>query len=233
MSVTLQWARERGWPRTVLAVLPFAAVLTWIYLPVVRGMAGQWYRNPNYSHGFLIPLVSGYALWTRRLELRGAASRPSVLGLVPLLAGLSMYILGSVGAAHTTLRLSLIVVVGGAVLFVCGRKIFGIALHPMLYLLFMVPLPAYLYDAVAFPLKLVVARFSVAVMQALEMTVYREGSMIVFPNAVLEIADACSGIRSLYTLVAFAVAFSLFFIRQGWRKVVLFIPSGAKMFFST
>lgn len=209
--------------RVASAVFPFMVLLGWMYAPVIVDMARVWYKNPNYSHGFLIPLVSGYFAWRKRGELEHSEIRPWNWGILVFLAGILMFLFGKIGVAHTTLRVSLIVTIGGIILFVCGKRIFWVFLFPYLYLLFMIPLPAYLYDAVAFPLKNIVAKYSVETMLLMNITVYRDGNIIVFPSVRLEVSDACSGIRSLYTLYALTVAYIALVGDRWWRRFVLII----------
>jgi exosortase len=202
-EVTLQRAGAR--PFTIAGAVLFG-VLCWVYYPVISGMVSEWYNNPNYSHGFIIPVISGYFLWTRRVDVKNAVLRPTNWGGLVIVAGLAMYILGNLGAAHTTMRVSMLIVLAGLILFICGRELFRTVRMPFFYLFFMIPVPAYLYDTVAFPLKLFVTKLSVVIMKSVGIPVLREGNVIMLENITLQVVDACSGIRSLTSLVALAIA---------------------------
>lgn len=203
------------------ALVACAGLIGWLYADVLAGMASEWYQNPNYSHGFLVPVVSGYFVWLRREEIARTGMKPFGWGLSLLVLGLLMFLLGGAGAAHTTLRISMLVVIGGVVLFLLGPAMFAVLFFAYAYLLFMIPLPAYLYDAIAFPLKGIVARLSVWFLQAIDVSVYREGNLIVFPSTTLEVAEACSGIRSIMSLLAVAVAFGELRCWEIWKRIAL------------
>ena len=179
-----------------------------VYANPVREMAQDWYLDPNYSHGFLIPLIAGYFLWTRRDRLRSAVRRPCNWGLGILAGGLGLFILADLAAESFTMRLSLLVVLAGLVLFLAGMEVFRVVAFPLGYLVFMIPLPYVVYDAVAFPLKLFAAKTATAILQFMAIPIHREGNILILENTTLEVADACSGIRSLMSLLALAVAYA-------------------------
>lgn len=184
------------------------ALVAGLYAPVIPPLFREWIDDPNYSHGFLVPLVSAWFLWRRRGELAETDVYPSRWGLPVVMGALGLLVLGWAGTEYFTQRISLILLLCGLVLFLFGREVLVLAALPLGYLLFMVPIPYILYDAVAFPLKLFVAAFSVEVLKVMGVVVWREGNIILFPNAVFEVADACSGIRSLLSLLALAVAYA-------------------------
>ncbi|NTU41849.1 MAG: exosortase/archaeosortase family protein [Nitrospirales bacterium] len=194
--------------RIYLAVL--VVLLSLLYFSVVKEMALQWYEDENYSHGFIVPLIAGYFLYMRREDLKSTFIRPSNAGLAVILAGLFMLIAADAAVEFFTMRASLIVVLTGLVLYFFGKDLLKISSFSLGYLLFMVPLPYIVYDSFAFPLKLFVAKYSVAFLKAIGVAVWREGNIIMLPTTTLEVADACSGIRSLMSLLALSVAFAYF-----------------------
>ncbi|PLX44087.1 MAG: exosortase [Deltaproteobacteria bacterium] len=200
--VNYGYLREARWHFAVLALLTAA-----LYWRIVDSMIAQWLGDPNYSHGFLIPLITLYFLYERRTALRAARIDPADSGLAVVLFGLFMLIAGYTATEFFTMRASLIVFISGVVIFTLGWAVTRVVALPLLYLFFMVPLPYIIYDAVAFPLKLFVAKYSVMAMKLMGLPVLREGNIIIFPEITLEVADACSGIRSLISLLALSVAF--------------------------
>lgn len=200
-----------------LCLLLFAGLYSMIIPPMVM----QWYQDPNYSHGFIVPLISAYFLYQRRQQLVSLPIEPSNIGLPVVVIGLFQMIIGWAGSEYFTMRVSLVVVLAGMILYLFGLRVFRYAAFPILYLLFMVPLPYIVYDGIAFPLKLFVTWISVETLQLLGVTVLREGNIIMFPTTTLEVADACSGIRSLLSLAALAVAiaFSMKF-SPAWRTAI-------------
>ncbi|MEW5744170.1 MAG: exosortase A [Nitrospirota bacterium] len=196
-----------------------------IYYSIVPLMVKQWYNDPNYSHGFLVPLIAGYFLYQRLDELKNAPVRPHNGGLLIILFGLLMVVLGFVGTEYFTMRASLVVMLIGLVLYLFGKDVLKITALPLGYLFFMVPLPYIIYDAVAFPLKLFVAKYSVLFLKVSGVIVWREGNVIMFPQTVLEVADACSGIRSIMSLLALSVALAFFTRYAAWKRWVIVLSA--------
>lgn len=178
------------------------------YHSVIPGMVADWNNDPNYSHGFLVPFVAGFFVWQRWPGLKGTTVRTQIAGLPVVVAGLSLLVMGYAGTEYFSMRVSLVVVLAGVVLFWLGGQVFKKLALPLGFLVFMVPLPYIVYDSIAFPLKLMVAKFSVLSLRAMGIVVVREGNIIHFPQTVLEVADACSGLRSLMSLLALAVAYA-------------------------
>lgn len=208
--------RNYRWP--ILFTVLLMGVL---YSRIVPGMVSDWYHDPNYSHGFLVPLISAYFLYERRGQLRSSAVRPNNLGLLVVVGSLLLLIAGYVGTEYFSMRSSLIFLIAGIVLYWFGWEILKILALPIGYLLFMVPLPYIVYDAIAFPLKLFVAQYSVKALKAMSIIVLREGNIIMFPQVVLEVADACSGLRSLMSLLALSVAYAFLSQKVPWKRGVL------------
>jgi len=196
-------------------------LLLGLYYPIILKMVGDWSNDPNYSHGFLVPLIALYLLWQKRPSLLQTPISPSNWGLLALTCGLCIYVFGHLAAELFTMRASMLVVLAGVIISNLGISFFRCALLPYGYLYFMIPLPYLLYDAIAFPLKLFVAKYSVMVLQIIGISVYREGNIIMLPATTLEVADACSGIRSLMSLLALGVAYAYFSQKSLTKKIVL------------
>jgi exosortase len=212
--------RENRW--YLLALLPLLVLAYWTVAP---GMVSDWNNDPNYSHGFLVPLIAGYFAWQKWPELKGLPVRPSNFGLLVVLGSLLLLIFGFAGTEYFTMRSSLVFLLAGIILFWFGWAIFKGLLLPVGFLLFMVPLPYIVYDAMAFPLKLLVAKFSVAALKLMGIAVLREGNIIMFPQTVLEVADACSGLRSLMSLLALAVAYAVFSQKSNLMRVIMVLAA--------
>lgn len=205
-----------------LLVLVVIAALYWNIVPP---MVADWYNDENYSHGFIVPLVAGYFAYIRREELAEALVAPSGAGLAVVLLALAQLTVAWLGTEYFLMRSSLVVLIAGMVLYLFGSAVFRLLLLPVLYLFFMVPLPYILYDAVAFPLKLFVTKVSVKTLQLMGVVVLREGNIIMFPSTTLEVADACSGIRSLVSLLALAVAYACMMTKSPLRRWVIVLSA--------
>ncbi|MFA7059611.1 MAG: exosortase A [Pedobacter sp.] len=196
-------------------------LLSGLYWKIFPSMVQDWYKDENYSHGFIVPLIAGYFLYTRWDELKKTPVIPWNAGLAVILLGLLQLLVGWLGTEFFSMRSSLIVILAGLVLYLFGTYVFRIALLSLAFLIFMIPIPYIIYDAVAFPLKIFVTKVSVLTLQMLGIVVIREGNIIMFPALTLEVADACSGIRSLISLLALAVALAFFLKISPFKRLVM------------
>ena len=204
-----------------LLALVLLVLLVLLYGPTSLGLVRDWWDDPDYSHGFVVPVFAGFMIAQRRRELMALEPSTSWAGLALLLVGLATLLLGDFGAELFLTRSSLVVVLAGLVLLHLGPSIFRIVRFPLAYLLFMIPLPATLYYAVTFPLQRLAARSAAWTLDRLDIPVLLEGNIIHLTQLSLGIAEACSGIRSLLSLVAVAVAWAYFLVPGRWAQVIL------------
>lgn len=209
----------------LVPVLLFSALLGTIYWAILRDLAWQWWDDANYSHGFLVPLFSGFLVWQRRLKLAALVPEGSWLGLPVLVAGMSALILGDVAAENFLTRSSFIVIAAGLVLFHLGRAAFRVLAFPLAFLFFMVPLPATLLYAVTFPLQSLAAQNAVWTLDLLGIPVLRDGNVIHLSQITLGVTEACSGIRSLISLIALAVAWAYLTMPWLWGMAALVVAA--------
>ena len=192
-----------------------------LYLHVVVKLVHDWATDDNYSHGFFIVPLAAYLAWERRDRLAALERRPSNVGLAVVIASLGVMVAGTIGAELFLTRISMIGVCGGAVLFLAGRQHFRVLLFPLLFLLLMVPIPAIVFTRIALPLQLLASRFGTTVMSAAGVPVLREGNVLVLSNTTLEVAEACSGIRSLISLLTLGIVLGYFTDRRSWARVTI------------
>ena len=209
----------------LFASIVISAVVGVLYWPVIVPMVKQWASDDNYSHGFLVPVISFYLAYMRRDKLQTANVRPCNAGIALIVFGLILLILGWVATEYLTMRSSLVVVIAGLILYLFGLEIFKILLAPLCYLFLMVPIPAVLYDAAAFPLKIFVTNVSVLCMKALGIVVWKEGNILMFPNITLEVADACSGLRSIMSLLALGAAYAFVLHTKTRDRIILIVST--------
>ena len=203
------------------AALGIAAAFGYLYAPVIAYLVNAWSNDPNAAHGFIIPLVSAYLLWSRREQLAQLQPRTQGWGLAVLCLGLVQLFVGHVGAELFFMRTSMLVVLTGIVWFLLGTAMLRTTAFPIAFLLFMIPLPAIVLNLLAFPLQLMAAKWSTFALQWLDLPVYREGNMIFLPRLSLEIVEACSGLRSLMALVALAVIWAYLGQPTIFKRVIL------------
>ena len=200
-------------------------LISGVYATIVPYMVQQWTNDDNYSHGFLVPIIAGYFLWQRWPDIKEKIVKPDGMGLLLVGLALLQLVVAWLGAEYFPMRSSLIVLLAGLVLYLFGREVLkGLAL-PLGYLIFMVPIPYIIYDAVAFPLKLFITKFSVIILQMMGVVVMREGNIIMLPTTTLEVADACSGIRSLMSLLALAAAYAFMIQTSTLKRVILILSA--------
>jgi exosortase len=183
--------------------------------------------DPNYSHGFLVPGLSAYFVWDRRQILAGLRPQPHWGGLVLLGFGLGMLLLGHLGAELFLMRSSMVVVLTALVWYLLGRHYVHALAFPLAFLLFMIPLPAIFLNTITLPLQLLATQVSTFALQLVHLPVYREGNIIYLPHATLEVAEACSGLRSLVSLLALAVVLAYITQRRlstRWLLVLSALP---------
>jgi len=210
-------------PRNLVLVLILISLFSLVFSTIFPQLASDWSNDPNYSHGFLVPVISAYLIWQKRSELAKLQIRPANSGLILILFGLFVLFVGVAAQEFYMKRSSSIFLLAGIVLFLLGWQWFKTLWLPIGFLFFMIPLPYIIYDAIAFPLKLFVAKFSVLSLKLLGVVVLREGNIIMFPNTVLEVADACSGLRSLMSLLALGVALAVLTQKRKIAMVLLVV----------
>ncbi len=196
-----------------------------VYLPIIYELIKEWYSDPNYSHGFLIPVISAYLIWRKRQELIDIQKSISGSGLILIIVGIILFILGNAGAEYFTVRFSMIVVLFGLVLYYLGTNLIRRVWFEILFLLFMIPVPYVIYFSAAFPMQLMASKVSVFLLNGLGMPVIRQGNIIHLANQSLEVAEACSGLRSLISLLALGAIYSYLSQRQLIGKILLFLST--------
>lgn len=208
----------------VTAVLPVIALLisfAVLYRDVIAKLVYDWGHDDNYSHGFLIVPIALFFVWERRQRLLDAERQPSPFGLVVLLGSVATLFAGILGAELFLTRVSIVGVVGGAVLYVLGWRHLRILALPIAFLLLMIPIPAIIFNQIAFPLQLVASRFGETTLDLWGIPVLREGNVIILANTTLEVAEACSGIRSLVSLLTLGIVYGYFTDPRGWVRVTV------------
>ena len=198
-----------------------SVLLLILYGPILKDLVINWWRNPDYSHGFLVPVFAGYVLWRERHRLARITLKPSNFGLVVMLGAIGLLLIGSLGAELFTSRFSLLVLMAGVVLFLAGWQMLRAVSFPLGFLILMIPIPVLIYNQITFPLQLLASRFATFWLQLVNVPVLREGNLIILPNYTLEVVEACSGIRSLVTLITLAVAYGYLMQDRRWLRWVL------------
>lgn len=207
--------------RPLVAVALIGAAIVVVYSPIISSLVRQWASDENYSHGFLIVPFAAWFVWQQRERLARTPLSPSNAGLVVVCGSLVLLLAGLLGAELFLTRISLIGILAGAVLFLCGWRWLRVVSFPIAFLVLAVPLPAVLFNQIAFPLQLLASRAGESVLNVAGVPVLREGNILVLPTTTLEVAQACSGIRSLISLLTLGVILGKVREPRRWARVVL------------
>jgi exosortase A len=206
---------------TALLVVAFLI----LYRTVIFWLVDDWDIDGNYSHGYLVLPIALYLVWERRRELRALTPSPDRWGLAALLASMALLAIGTVAAETSLARLSLVGSIAASIWFILGRRFVRVLAFPLVFLLFMVPIPDLIFNQIAFPLQLVASEFGEHTLSAIGIPVVREGNLIVLAHMSLDVAEACSGIRSLITLFTIAVLYGYFAVKAPAVRILLVLAT--------
>lgn len=208
--------------------LPFVlvgALIVVLYAGIGVKLVRDWYDIPDFSHGFLIPFFAAFLLWDRRNEIAAIPLEPSWAGVSLVVAGLFELLVGIFGADLFLQRTSLILLLAGIIWTLAGRPVLRAVKFPLLVLLLGIPLPTIVFNQITFPLQLLASTLASGLLPLAGVPVLREGNVIQLPIMQLEVAEACSGIRSLMSLFTVAVIYGYFLERSMLRRVILALSS--------
>jgi len=192
----------RMWHACAIGILT-----VWLYWPVIISLTGQWWHDPNWSHGFLVFAFSLFLLWKKRSQLAAIPARPSWAGLAVIAGALLTLTVGTLGAELFLSRSSIVLLLAGFLIFFHGWLRFRALLFPWLLLFLMIPIPAIVFSQITLPLQLLASRLASLSLTLLGIPVLREGNVLKLPVMSLAVAEACSGIRSLLSLGTLAVIY--------------------------
>jgi exosortase len=210
-----------SWP----LVAWFGGLLVLCYWPILYRMGHQWATDENMGHGFFVPIMAGVIAWQRRDDLLATPRQPNTLGLfVVIFAGL-LSVVATLGAEVFSARVSFVIALFGAVLYLGGTRWIKILLFPLLLLLLMIPIPAIIYSALTMKLQTLASELGELMIGAMGIPVLREGNTLKLPSQTLDIAEACSGIRSLMTLLFLSLFISYFMDKKVWMRWALLIAT--------
>ncbi len=209
----------RRWQLLLLMAVCFV-----LYVRVLAGLVADWYLNPDYSHGFFVLALSLYLVWHRRHSLASVSRRPSSFGLLVVLGSLGLLFLGTLGAELFLTRISLLGTAVGLILYFVGWPAVKNLAFPLGFLLFAIPLPVLVYNQIVFPLQLLASRLATTALDTINLfPVVREGNILLLPYQKLEVVEACSGIRSLMSLLALATAYGYLFEHSRSIRILLLV----------
>jgi len=194
------WVRMHKWPLLATAVLVVV-----LYAVNFAKLASDWWNDENYSHGYIVPVVFFWILWQRRNELAISKVVPRPWGLTIVVLALLQLAAGTWGAENFVAHSSLLLLLCGITLYLFGSDVLRQVAFPIGWLLFMIPVPAIILYAITFPLQILASKLALGLLDLLQVPAVREGNVLYLANFTAGVAEACSGIRSLISMLAFAV----------------------------
>lgn len=205
----------------------FTAFLVLAYLPVVIGLVKQWNNDEDMGHAFFVPLVAAYVAWDSREKILNINPEPSLFGILLMLCGMAQLYLGALGAEYFLQRSALLISLVGLVLATGGWKLLRALTFPLSLLIFMIPIPAIIYNRITFPLQLFASSVAENVLLFLDIPVNRDGNVLTLASQTLSVVEACSGIRSLLSLTFLSLVYAYFFDKRPamrWYLLLTTIP---------
>lgn len=204
-----------------VALAWFTALLIIAYFPILRHLVEQWATDEDAGHGFFVPVVAALVVWQRREELLEIEWKPAWWGVWILLWGVAQSFLGTLGAELFLQRTSVVITLVGMLLVFGGTKLVKALAFPLLLLPFMIPFPAVIYNQITFPLQLFASSVAENVLGWLNIPVLRDGNVLELASQKLTVVEACSGIRSLMSLLFLSLVYSYFFDKKVWMRWAL------------
>jgi exosortase D (VPLPA-CTERM-specific) len=208
--------------------ITIAILLMLTMIPFGEGiefMVMRWLSKDEYSHGILIPPIFGFLIWQKRYELARMPFTGSWYGVLLILAGWVGYAVGELSSLYSIIQYSFLLVVYGFFLACMGWHAFKLILMPLLILLFMIPLPNFLYNNLSSQLQLISSSLGVDFIRLFGISVYLEGNVIDLGAMRLEVVEACNGLRYLFPLMTLGFIMAYFYHDKFWKRATLFLSS--------
>jgi len=201
------------------------SLLGFIYLDGLLLMEKWWGDREEYGHGYIIPFITLFLIWQKSDQLEKLTFNGSWLGVVTTAFGLFLYYAGELSSLLTIVQYGFVVALYGIALSLMGRESFKIILVPLIILLFMIPLPNFIFNNLSSQLQLISSEIGVAVIRLFDISVFLEGNVIDLGVYKLQVVEACSGLNYLFPLMTLAFISAYFFTGAVWKKAIIFLSS--------
>ncbi len=196
------------------------------YFPTFHWMWIRWFeRDSYYTHGILIPFVTIYLIWQKTEELKKLKPQRSFWGMALIVFGLLLHMVSSLFLINSSAGFSMIIVLSGVIVYFYGGEIYKKISFPILFLVFMIPLPSYVIEILSFNLKLLAAHIATGILNDLGILAVQQGSLIKMRHAYVVVDDVCSGLRSLISLSALGSIFAYWMKPVVWKRVCVFLST--------
>ena len=199
------------------------ATFIWAFWPICLELLRTWSDSEDYSHGFFIIPAVIYLIYRKHNPPAFSELSANWPGFIGVLAAVVMYVIGLYSSFRTLANLSFVLAIWGSLYFLFGFHFIKKYAWELFLLLFMLPIPSRLYASITLPLQLGVTKMSFFVLQLLGIPVCREGNIIQLANTTLEVVNACSGLRSILSIIVLSFIISCFAFRRTWQRLLLII----------
>ncbi|MFY9561020.1 MAG: exosortase/archaeosortase family protein [Terriglobales bacterium] len=200
-------------------------LIAWLYGSTLAHLFAQWMNDPYFQHGIFVPAFALFVLWQNRHQLKLVSSAPSWTGLPLVVCALIVLMLGVMGAELFLSRVSLLLLLSGLIILFQGWPFFRAVLFPWAILILMIPIPTIILLRFTFPLQILASKLASGLLPLAGVPVLREGNIIQLPAMPLEVAEACSGIRSLLSLVTLAIIYGYLMESRKWVRILLVVSA--------
>ena len=212
------------WLATGITLLALALV-GFLFRDALYLMENWWSQKEEYNHGYLIPVVAAYLLLLRADQFKSMPAEASWFGPILVLLSVFAYVLGELSAVYVIGQYGFLLAIWALVVTATGIKGLKLFWVPLVYLVFMIPLPNFLYNSLSSELQLISSEMGVFFVRAAGISVYLEGNVIDLGNFQLQVVEACSGLRYLFPLMSFGFLCASLYVGKSWHKVVIFLSS--------
>ena len=185
----------------------------------------QWFNDENMGYAFFVPLVAGYVVWLDKDRIMAAPVKPCWPALVLVVWGFIQMLFGLLAALSVLSRTAFLLTMVGVVWTIAGTAVIQTLIFPIVLLLFMFPIPLYVYQRMTIPLQSMATQMAAVGLAAIGIPVLQEGNTLTLADHTLDVVDACSGIRSLLSLLFLSVAYGRLFETRTWAKVTLIVAT--------
>jgi len=201
------------------------AALAFVFWDGLVELEDLWSKKEEYSHAYLLPIISLFLIWQKSDELRKLPLAGSWLGIPVVVAGVLLGFAGSLSTIYLVVHYSILITLTGIVLGYLGWRGLVVLWAPLLLLFFAIPLPPFLYNAVSVKLQLISSELGVATIRLFGISVFLEGNVIDLGSYKLQVVEACNGLRYLFPLMSIAFIMAYFFNVPLWKRVLIFFTS--------
>jgi exosortase D (VPLPA-CTERM-specific) len=210
-----------GWA----ALLVMALLLGLIFKDGLGYLVQTWGVKDEYSYAYFIPLIAAFLVWQKRDVLGRTTFAGSWAGAVTVLLGLALFAVGELSTLFIIVQYAFLIALFGAVLAYTGWKPMATLWVALFLLLFMIPLPDFLYIQLSQKLQLISSELGVWVIRLFGISVFLEGNVIDLGSYQLQVVEACSGLRYLFPLMTLGFVAALFFRAPLWQRLTIVLSS--------